>query len=802
MREAIEESSIRVDTAAAGSGAPGEGPFSGGRHDARQAHGQVEAVWQPPALSLAQPLDLLSTRFALQTIVTLGPRFNLRRDINNLVTLGGRYLVWPLPVLSRLQSFLARRCAEAPAWVGVGALAPADFMARHGAWNGLYDDATVFYYLDEYVKVSAKDLLAVFQATVHELDARLAGQSIRLVDNIDMLSRVLGLNDAERAVLLHASLCKYQRELRPVLVDCKASSALEAYGMLAQVLGRDAGDVAACLRVGGRLESLGLVDTPIAEHAITDLGDLMRVSDKLLAVLTAYYGSEADMMAAFTRPAGDTTLALDDYPHVEEDARYLVALLRSAVGRGAGGATPEQGINILLYGPPGTGKTEFAKLMARLAGCELYEVDCLDRDGNSLSGKERYRSLQVSQAFLGGRAGTAILFDEVEDVFPPISEKPTHGFGVEDVRGGQVNGKAWVNRTLEQNPVPTIWISNSINQIDPAYRRRFQFHLELANPPQRVRENIARKHLAALGVDDEFIARVAARRQVTPAQIQSAARFARLAQVELDEEVQALVERQLDRSDKALGQVANEGQRDSPTTYDLDLLNVETRFPVARIIEALRARPRATLCFYGLPGTGKTALGEHIANQLEKPLMIRRASDLVSKYVGETEQQMARMFQEASREGAVLLLDEADSFLQSRQLAVRNYEVTEVNEMLQGMERFDGIFICTTNLFDRIDEAALRRFAFKLRFLPLLPAHRERMFVAEALGGDESRLGEAIRAALAKLDLLTPGDFAAVVRQFRLLGDDATPEEFLEQLEREHRAKPDVRFSKPAGFLR
>ena len=119
-----------------------------------------------------------------------------------------------------------------------------------------------------------------------------------------MLSRVLGLNDAERAVLLHAALCKYQRDLRPVLVDCKAGSAQDAYGMLASVLGCDAGEVAAALRVGSRLESLGLIDTPIAEHAITDLGDLMRVSDKLLAVLTADYATEADMMAAFTRPAG------------------------------------------------------------------------------------------------------------------------------------------------------------------------------------------------------------------------------------------------------------------------------------------------------------------------------------------------------------------------------------------------------------------------------------------------------------------------------------------------------------------
>ena len=94
------------------------------------------------------------------------------------------------------------------------------------------------------------------------------------------------------------------------------------------------------------------------------------------------------------------------------------------------------------------------------------------------------------------------------------------------------------------------------------------------------------------------------------------------------------------------------------------------------------------------------------------------------------------MFREAETEKAVLLLDEADSFLQDRRGAQRTYEVTEVNEMLQGMERFDGIFVCTTNLLDRIDQAALRRFTFKIRFKPLTAAQRERMFVTEALGGD------------------------------------------------------------------
>jgi SpoVK/Ycf46/Vps4 family AAA+-type ATPase len=173
----------------------------------------------------------------------------------------------------------------------------------------------------------------------------------------------------------------------------------------------------------------------------------------------------------------------------------------------------------------------------------------------------------------------------------------------------------------------------------------------------------------------------------------------------------------------------------------------------------------------------------------------------MSKFVGETEQNMAAMFEEAQSENAVLLLDEADSFLRSRQRAERTYEVTEVNEMLQGMERFGGLFICTTNLFDDLDAAALRRFTFKVRFLPLAPAQREAMFVTEALAGDASALTAEQRSRLAALDQLAPGDFAAVRRQVEILGDAFEPDEFLAQLESEHRVKPGVRERRGIGFV-
>ena len=760
-----------------------------------------------PGLATAPVLDLMCSHFVLTLAAQQGSKFNVRRDINGLMALAGRHLLWPEPVLLRLREFLTRRCKDNEFWRGHEALSNAEFLERHGIWRGPYEEGTLFFYLDEYAKDSPKDLLALLASTGQWLNHALKKQSTLVQKNIDALSNLLQLNKAERALLLYGTLARYQRDLRSILVEFKVNNAPEAYAAIATIAGVTAAEVGEALRAGGRLERIGLVENLISEHSITDLADLMKVSEKLPPVLMREYRDRAELMAVFTRPAARSELKSSDFEFVGDDVQVLVHLLRKAQ------ATKAQGVNVLLYGPPGTGKTELAKVVAAEAGLDLFEVEYADRDGNSLSGRDRYRSMQIAQVFLKGSQEAALLFDEVEDVFPPISvdaaglmaraEQQAMPAGM----GHSVSGKAWVNQILESNPVPTIWVTNRIEQIDPAFRRRFAYHLELKSPPPGAREQLIRKSLADVAVSDEFVAKLTERKGLTPAQIRTAVRFADLAhvgEVPGGEAFEALIERQLKNSDAALGRKADTGTskgRRQVTTYDLGMLNVESRFEIPRIVEALKARGHGALCFYGAPGTGKTALGEYIAQQMDQPLIIKQASDLVSKYVGETEQNMAAMFEEATQEKAVLLLDEADSFLLDRRGAQRSYEVTEVNEMLQQMERHHGVFICTTNLLDRIDQAALRRFTFKIRFKPLTAEQREKMFVTEALGGNAELLTDEVRRRLAKLEQLTPGDFAAVKRQTDILAAEFSVEEFLEQLEAEHRIKPEVREQRSMGFV-
>jgi SpoVK/Ycf46/Vps4 family AAA+-type ATPase len=166
-------------------------------------------------------------------------------------------------------------------------------------------------------------------------------------------------------------------------------------------------------------------------------------------------------------------------------------------------------------------------------------------------------------------------------------------------------------------------------------------------------------------------------------------------------------------------------------------------------------------------------------------------------FVGQTEAKIAAMFREAASERGVLLLDEADSFLRSRQGAVRSWELTQVNELLKQMEDYDGIFICATNLIDQLDEAALRRFDLKVEYRYLTAVQARELFFATLARRDLA--SDAVLARLARLHNLTPGDFATVVRKAAILGEPLKAEALITGLEAECAAKPDGR-RRPIGF--
>lgn len=482
----------------------------------------------------------------------------------------------------------------------------------------------------------------------------------------------------------------------------------------------------------------------------------------------------SDILKEFCIPTKPPELCIDQFPHMQEITQDLIDYLDE---------NRKEGVNILVYGPPGTGKTQWVRLVAELSNQSLYEVSYVDEYGDAVHASRRIEMYEMSQRALQNQKKVLVMFDEVEDVFPGSFVEPSR----------LSISKARLNAALEHNPVPAFWVSNKVEQIDPAYLRRFDFVVQMDVPPRSVRFQIIKEAVQGMPISESWMRGLAENSSMTPAIIDRCSKVVsktqRVKNLSPKEVEQKLLEK-INSSLSAQGHKEISLKVNQEFSYSLEYINTDTE--LESLVEGMKNQSSARLCLYGLPGTGKTAFGHYLAEQLDKPVLIKRASDLLSPYIGEAEMNIARAFNEARKEGAVLQIDEADSFLQNRENAQRSWEISQVNELLTQMEAFDGVFIASTNLMDNIDSAAMRRFDFKMEFKPLTKEQAWKMFIELQLGVDNDVEFEELRRGLDQLSSLTPGDFAVVKRKISLMSKLSTPKKVLDLLTEECRFKPNI----------
>ncbi|HEX4872391.1 MAG TPA: AAA family ATPase [Nevskiaceae bacterium] len=597
-------------------------------------------------------------------------------------------------------------------------------------------------------------------------DALAGAAPSSLEANLGKVAELLQLTAGERLLmgaLVRARVSALFEDLFEVLeLDEIRAGDSGVISTLATLIGLPRGELLEALSPRGKLLASGLFTV--------DYRSDCQPQPALTRFLQAQPGVVPDVRAALLGEPLAPQLDWEDYDHLRADRDLAASLVAQAA------SAQERGIHILLYGPPGTGKTEFCKTLAQRLSLKLYAVGQADDRGQEPSRDERVGAYRLSQKLLENQPDALLLFDEAEDLLRGDADPDLIG----EHRG--YGSRVFMHKLFEESRVPTLWTVNDPGALGPSVLRRMTYAIEMKVPPARVRERVWQRLLARERVEiaAEEIRRLAEDFDAPPAIAAGAVRSARLTRGGFDD-----IRRAVSSIAKVMRGSELPPRPQGAVRYDPALINAD--LDLEKLAGRLRglASPAFSLCLYGPPGTGKSAYVRWLAQELGLEVIQKRASDLLSKWVGENERNIANAFAEAREAGAFLVFDEADSLLGDRRQAHQGWEISQVNEMLTWMESHELPFACITNLMTHLDEAALRRFSFKLRFGFLTPDQRELAF--------RHFFGVAAPAGVRELDALTPGDYAVVHKRARLLGclDDSA--ELRRLLEAEMAVKPHQR---------
>ncbi len=602
-----------------------------------------------------------------------------------------------------------------------------------------------------------------------------------LENNIQKLSRAIKLSRTEAILLKFAVLLHFYDEMSTITVMAgNELNTKQAVRLLSILLDEDANEIKTALNRESRLSMSGLLRIDSYNRQLRDKLEVL--SDGFVERMMSEHKNIYAVIKGILTATDAGNLDVNDYTHIQKNISVLLPLLKNNT------QTPK-GSNILIYGPAGTGKTELAKALSKAVGAKLYEVEYQDAELKALDADDRLRAFRLAQVMFENQSGVMLMFDEAEDVF---KEGDRGGFATKTTQ----RDKAFVNRLLENANIPTIWLTNSVRMMDEAVLRRFDMVFELSIPPKKKRYQIIKDEAKEL-LDEKSINELSKYERLSPAVIAKTLRVVNSIKSNIDKP-SAAAKMMIEDMLKAQGHDKQEQKSASklPSFYDPSLVN--TDIDLSELAKGIGESKSARICLYGAPGTGKSAYGRWLSEYLEKPLILKKGSDLLSKWVGGTEKNIKSAFEEALDENGVLLFDEVDSFLMDRNSAQNSWEITQVNELLTQMESFGGIFLATTNLMDNLDEASLRRFDAKVEFGYLKKEQALRLYLS-CLKEVGLRASVDAKDAVKRLSHLTPGDFATVMRRNRF-NKIKHADDFVTRLREEVDIKKDAKGSK-MGFL-
>jgi len=547
------------------------------------------------------------------------------------------------------------------------------------------------------------------------------------------------------------------------------SKLIKAVSYLPRILGYEPFEIQQALRLDGHLVTTGVIDddsdtSPTIEGYINGL-------------------SESALDSSFLSLCEQPGFPLEACNLKAHDRELLLRLLQSP-----------QNCDILLYGEPGTGKTELTRALATALDKKLYFLDMESQNSdvrNADRNRHRFQGLFLANRRLNA-AQDLLVVDEADELLNlPLF--------------GESSGKSRLNAVLDDKCLKRIWIVNHSSRIDASTRRRFDYSIAFHDFNSTQRELIwhnlleQKPHLKAMLPQDK-ITDLAENYAVNAGGIASCLRH--VDGVQDPQKVQKTITSLLDAHSELMeyeynGSSAQHGC--NSRNYSLEGLNLPQN--PEQILETLMRFNdywrqhedcpakmeirNMNLLAYGPPGTGKTEFARYVARKLKRKLIVESAASMLSMYVGESEKQIERSFRQAEQQNAILFIDEADSLLSDRSGAQRNWEVSQVNQLLAAMERFRGILLCATNFADNLDRASIRRFNFKLEFRPLDHHGIQsfyRKYLEDMVGWDS--LNQSQKSRIVELRGLVPGDFKVVWQQ-HAFDSKVTAEDLVAALEQE-----------------